>query len=217
MITIQNADAALKDYYLEAVSAALNDNISPFFSAIEKNTDCVSGKDVKLAVVRGFSGNVIAGAEDGAEVIETLLYCFNAVEDELARKYIPLVTGEELYSSDDKFYYYDFSEYPIKIKSVKVDGKKVGFEVLTRYMVVKGKKIEVEYEYAPARKGLDDNSDYDENVGEYLIALGMAAEYAVINGEAEMADRWEKQYRAQLDGVQRSLKVCAHIPPRRWV
>ena len=65
MITIQNADAALKDYYLEAVSAQLNDNISPFFSAIEKNTDGVYGKDVKLAVVRGFSGNVIAGAEDG--------------------------------------------------------------------------------------------------------------------------------------------------------
>ena len=65
MITIQNADAALKDYYLEAVTAQLNDNISPFFSAIEKNTDNVSGKDVKLAVVRGFSGNVIAGAEDG--------------------------------------------------------------------------------------------------------------------------------------------------------
>ena len=65
MITIQNADAALKDYYLDAVSAQLNDNISPFFSAIEKNTDNVYGKDVKLAVVRGFTGNVIAGAEDG--------------------------------------------------------------------------------------------------------------------------------------------------------
>lgn len=65
MITIQNADAALKDYYLDAVSAQLNDGISPFFSAIEKGTDSVYGKDVKLAVVRGFAGNVIAGAEDG--------------------------------------------------------------------------------------------------------------------------------------------------------
>lgn len=65
MITIQNADAALKDYYLDAVSSQLNDNISPFFSAIEKNTGNVYGKDVKLAVVRGFTGNVIAGAEDG--------------------------------------------------------------------------------------------------------------------------------------------------------
>lgn len=65
MITIQNADAALKDYYLDAVSAQLNDGVSPFFTAIEKGTDYVYGKDVKLAVVRGFAGNVMAGAEDG--------------------------------------------------------------------------------------------------------------------------------------------------------
>lgn len=64
MITIQNADRALKDYYLEAVTAQLNDGISPFFSAIEKNADNVFGKDVKIAVVRGASGNVMAGAED---------------------------------------------------------------------------------------------------------------------------------------------------------
>ena len=65
MITIQSADAALKDYYLDAVSEQLNNNISPFFSAIEKNSDSVSGKDVKLAVVRGYSGSIVAGSEDG--------------------------------------------------------------------------------------------------------------------------------------------------------
>ena len=65
MITVRNADAALKDYYLDAVSAQLNEGISPFFAAIEKNADNVYGKDVKLAVVRGNSGNVMAGAEDG--------------------------------------------------------------------------------------------------------------------------------------------------------
>lgn len=65
MITIQNADAALKDYYLDAVSSQLNEGISPFFNAIEKGTDYVYGKDVKLAVVRGNAGNVKAGAEDG--------------------------------------------------------------------------------------------------------------------------------------------------------
>ena len=64
MITIQNADAALKDYYLDAVSAQLNDNISPFFSAIEKNTEGVSGKDVKLALVREGTGGVVACSED---------------------------------------------------------------------------------------------------------------------------------------------------------
>lgn len=65
MITIQNADAALKDYYLDAVSSQLNGSISPFFTAIEKATDYVYGKDVKLSVVRGNAGNIAAGAEDG--------------------------------------------------------------------------------------------------------------------------------------------------------
>ncbi|MDE7306692.1 MAG: phage major capsid protein, partial [Clostridia bacterium] len=65
MITIQNADAALKDYYIDAVTAQLNESISPFFSAIAKSAENVSGKDVNVAVVRGYSGNVIAGEEDG--------------------------------------------------------------------------------------------------------------------------------------------------------
>lgn len=64
MITIQNADKALKDYYLDAVTAQLNDNISPFFTAIEKSTNNVYGKDVKVSIVRGTCGNVLAGAED---------------------------------------------------------------------------------------------------------------------------------------------------------
>ena len=56
MVTIENADKALKDYYLDAVSAQLNDGISPFFAAIEKNTNNVYGKDVKMSVVRGTCG-----------------------------------------------------------------------------------------------------------------------------------------------------------------
>ncbi len=43
MITIENADKALKDYYLDAVTAQLNDGVSPFFSAIEKSAVNVYG------------------------------------------------------------------------------------------------------------------------------------------------------------------------------
>jgi uncharacterized protein YktA (UPF0223 family) len=65
LITIQNADAALKDYYLDAFSAQLNEDVSPFFNAIEKTTENVYGKDVKMTIVRNHMGNVIAGDEDG--------------------------------------------------------------------------------------------------------------------------------------------------------
>ena len=64
MITIENADKALKDYYLEAVTAQLNGNISPFFTAIEKSAANVYGKDVNITVVREGNGSVIACAED---------------------------------------------------------------------------------------------------------------------------------------------------------
>lgn len=65
MITITNADAALKDYYLDAVNAQLSGEVSPFFNAIEKTGENVFGKDVKLAIAKGGMAGVVAGAEDG--------------------------------------------------------------------------------------------------------------------------------------------------------
>lgn len=64
MITITNADAALKDYYLDAVTAQLNGEVSPFFNAIAKTCENVFGKDVKLAIAKGGMAGVVAGSED---------------------------------------------------------------------------------------------------------------------------------------------------------
>lgn len=64
MITLSNADKALKTYYLDAVSTQL-DAISPFYAAIDKHSAEVYGKEVKLAVVRGDNSRVSAGTEDG--------------------------------------------------------------------------------------------------------------------------------------------------------
>lgn len=65
MITISNADAALKDYYLDAVNAQLNGEVSPFFNAVAKTCENVFGKDVKLAIAKGTMAGVVAGSEDG--------------------------------------------------------------------------------------------------------------------------------------------------------
>lgn len=65
MITVENADKVLKDYYLDAISSQLNDGISPFFSAIEKNTNNIVGKDASLTVIRESSHGIKACLEDG--------------------------------------------------------------------------------------------------------------------------------------------------------
>lgn len=65
MITIANADSALKNYYLDAVNAQLSGEVSPFFNAIQKTSENVFGKDVKIAIAKGGMAGVVAGAEDG--------------------------------------------------------------------------------------------------------------------------------------------------------
>lgn len=65
MITLQNADAALKDYYLDAVTQQLNEGVSPFLSAIEKSTRYVYGKNAKCALIKGDMSRVVTCDEDG--------------------------------------------------------------------------------------------------------------------------------------------------------
>ena len=64
MITLANADKALKTYYLDAVATQL-DAISPFYAAIDKHSTEVYGKEVKVAVVKPDNTRVVAGTEDG--------------------------------------------------------------------------------------------------------------------------------------------------------
>lgn len=64
MITLANADAALKDYYLDAINAQLNAEVSPFYNAIAKSSENVFGKDVKMVIAKSGMDGIVAGAED---------------------------------------------------------------------------------------------------------------------------------------------------------
>lgn len=166
------------------------------------------------------AANLSAGAELGAEESETvdaLLYCFNAAEDEVARKYVPLYFKEELASPDGEYFYESFMYSPIKINRVLVDGSEAEFEIFPFYMKTDSVKITVEYQYAPSKKKIDGSSDFGGEVGEYLLALGAASEYCLINGEVEAAELWEKKYREEIDVAQKELPACKNIPPRRWI
>ncbi len=66
MLTIAKAEAALKDYYLDAVNAQLNAEISPLYNAITKTSENVFGKDVKISIARNTMEGVVAGSEDGS-------------------------------------------------------------------------------------------------------------------------------------------------------
>ena len=167
----------------------------------------------ELAATLSAGGTLTA---EESETVNTLLYCFNAVEDEVARKYMPLSGRENLTASAGEYYYSTFIHAPVKIKRVFADGKAVDFELMPHYMAVNANKITVEYEYAPAKKKLEGSSDFGAEVGEYLLALGAASEYCLINGEIEAAELWENKYRKELGLARRRALIRISEPTRPY-
>lgn len=65
MITLETADNALKSFYLDAVTEALNLKTNPLLAQIQNSTADVVGKDVKKLVRYGVCGGISAGSETG--------------------------------------------------------------------------------------------------------------------------------------------------------
>ena len=66
MITIETADSALKSFYLDAVTEALDFKANPLLAQFQRSTADVVGKDVRKLVKCGLNGGVSAGSETGA-------------------------------------------------------------------------------------------------------------------------------------------------------
>jgi hypothetical protein len=65
MVTLQTADKALKNFYLDAISRELDGKVSPFLSKIEKTTANVVGKGVTKVIKLGIHCGIGAGTESG--------------------------------------------------------------------------------------------------------------------------------------------------------
>ena len=65
MITLSNADNALKSFYLDAVTESLDFKANPLLAKIGRSTADVVGKDVKKLVKFGINGGMSAGSETG--------------------------------------------------------------------------------------------------------------------------------------------------------
>ncbi|MBQ8427771.1 MAG: hypothetical protein IJX18_00790 [Clostridia bacterium] len=63
MVTLQTADNALKSFYLDAVTDALDKSANPFLATLKKSTADVLGRDVRKLIRYGMNGGVVAGDE----------------------------------------------------------------------------------------------------------------------------------------------------------
>ncbi len=66
MITMTNADSALKSAYLGVVSEQLNTAINPLLAKIKQTSSDVWGKEIRRLASFGLNGGIGAGDEDGS-------------------------------------------------------------------------------------------------------------------------------------------------------
>lgn len=186
-------------------------------------------RDILIGALRRIGREELAGlleeggelgdglSDEGRDAIQTLLYCVNATEDELARYYFPLKCTETLSIAGGSIKFSAFSHMPIRIIEVKAYGKPIDYQVDTNRLIVSAEKIEVTYNYTTEKKGIDDKSHFGDMLGSKVIEYGAAAEYCLICGEAALAETWETRYRDAVDNARRKIDWGAYIPPRRWV
>lgn len=65
MITVNEAESALKNIYLESIVNDLNTKTNPFLTMIQKNTKTIATKDAIVPIRYNNQNSVRAGAEDG--------------------------------------------------------------------------------------------------------------------------------------------------------
>lgn len=165
-----------------------------------------------------------AGRQDVVELIEAeheedpqvllFVHCYNLVENELALDYFPLTMREEVETKDGTASYSALSETPCRILSVTRAGEKIAFETDSDKLTVKGGGVVVvRYAYLPQKKTLKEGSSYGDAT-KRILALGIAAEYLLLNGFYPEAKVLDGKYR---DAIRAAGKLRGiRIPIRRW-
>ncbi len=174
----------------------------------------------------------LAGRNDAADAISenntltdevsrlkrACLTYLNAVLDELAREYFPLIKEEQLYGENGVIAFSDFSRKPLEIKRVSADGKPVKWHISPDYLQTEDKIVTVCYAYVPDPLTEDDEFFYpDFAVSERLTECGMIAEYFLVLGDASSSAAWENKYRNEIENLLSRSTVRGRIPPRRWI
>lgn len=154
--------------------------------------------------------------EEQSEALSALLHCYNAVEDELARLYFPLVDEQECEMKEGTLYFNVLPHAPVKILALFKEGKKTKFRLYPQYLRGASGRAVVRYCYAPEKKELEDAAELTEPVSERMMSYGVAAEYCLICGSLECAEAWESKYRDEI-AANRGARTGGPIPARSWI
>lgn len=146
---------------------------------------------------------------------ETLLNCFNVIENEIALDDYPLKNTETLMFENGLLPYSKFAKTPIDVLAVRSGGVRVRFTLTPAGVRSDCNEAEIAYTYAPTKKTITDSSEHGGKISARLMAFGVASEYCFVKGRTEEGKLWGVKYREAL----KSAGILRHplsVRSRRW-
>lgn len=178
---------------------------------------CLSREDL----IPAFDKNEGELSKEEKLELDSLIRCFNFVENEVALDYCALKKEEVVEVTENKIFYTEFSSAPFNIRKVICGGDLARFSAYPAYILLsdgwQGSALVV-YDYIPSTKtSLNEESEFgDRGISARLLAYGVAAQYCIVNGETGHAATWDKKFRDALR-AKNMLRRTLSVRSRRWV
>lgn len=150
------------------------------------------------------------------EKINTMVDCFNLVNQEIASDYLPYLTKEDISVENSVINFSQLEKVVINVYEVKNRfGMSLKFTNLSNCIEVKGKAKQIVYSYLPTDKILSDEVEMLNGLSARVFAYGIASEFLLVDGLSEDAEIWEERFKESLFVLSR--KRGEHrLPQRSW-
>lgn len=158
---------------------------------IEKTATYLNRSDVLEFLKTGATENYLTVIKD----VETLVACYNVVQDEIATLYFKLKYTERFSPENGSVKFTRFAFNPYAIISVKDNlGVKINAKILPTEIKT-NKPITVDYYYLPKTKNIEDICDFTGTpITERTLCYGIITEFLLIKGSFEEAGAWHSKY-----------------------
>lgn len=178
---------------------------------ILKKSATLSGRE---DVVEYLSSNTVA-TEETNYAVNAMLRLLNMVISELCASFVPMVTIEEI-DTTDTIKYENLKKTAIEIVRVfDQSGNEIPFKVYYDHAKTQSICTKVEYKFHPQTYAINDEIDYSEkDISETLLAIGLSAEFALSEGDFDRACSLHERY---VEGVRAILRPKnTKIKARSW-
>lgn len=151
------------------------------------------------------------------EKVDSLLRCFNFVNEEIASDYLPYLITEEIDVNNSILNFSTLSKTIINIYQIKGSfGRNVRYKTYPEYVEIFGRAKEITYSFLPEKEELNDDFTFYNGLSARIFAYGIASEYLLIDGLSEDAEIWEERFKEGLFVLSRKRSE-ARLPRRKWL